>query len=234
MTKPLASKSGLWKVLAPPALTLLLLGGALADKVKYHLPPSDAAPYHARVKAAADSLAMFNVGPWIGSSQPLPPAAVNLLHPNTWVSRQYQDVRTGRTASFLIVQCEDARDLIGHYPPVCYVAHGWSLRSKVPAEREVDGEKIPLTQYTFTSSRMDRSSELRVDNFMVLPDGQMGRDMDSVEAAAQNYRRKFFGAAQVQFITDAEWGEAEREDLFRQLIEAAGPLLREMRSGVKQ
>ena len=69
---------------------------------------------------------------------------------------------------------------------------------------------------------------------MVLPDGQVCRDMDGVETAAQDYRRKFFGAAQVQIVTDTQWSDADREELFSQLVRAAGPLLREMRSGVKQ
>jgi hypothetical protein len=56
--------------------------------------------------------------------------------------------------------------------------------------------------------------------------------MDAVETVAQDHRRKFFGAAQVQIITDTQWSDSERDDLFRQLARAAGPLLREMRSGV--
>jgi hypothetical protein len=96
----------------------------------------------------------------------------------------------------------------------------------------VDGDQIPITDYTFTSTRIDRTSELRIDNFMVLPDGQMCRDMDGVELAAQDYRRKFFGAAQIQVITNAQWNETDRVELFNQVIRAAGPLLLEMRHGV--
>lgn len=221
------------RAVAPVALTLLLFGGAMADKVMFHLPPDDASPYHARVREAAEQLP-YNIGPWLGTDSPVPPTAVELLRPNVIVSRQYQDVRTGRTASLLIVQCEDARDLIGHYPPVCYPAHGWSGRSAVPAERQVDGRPVAVTEYTFTSARIDRNGDLRIDNFMVLPDGRMCRDMDGVETAAQDYRRKFFGAAQVQVITNSEWSNSDRAELFGQLVGAADPLLREIRSGVKR
>jgi len=106
------------------------------------------------------------------------------------------------------------------------------MRSKARGERSVDGETIPVTDYTFTSTRVDRTSELRIDNFMVLPDGQVCRDMDGVEVAAQDYRRKFFGAAQVQVITDAQWNDADRVEFFGQFIRAAGPLLGEIRRGV--
>jgi hypothetical protein len=231
MTKLAAHKFRAARAVAPPALTLLFLGVALGDKVLFHLPPADAAPYHARVRLAAGGLP-YNIGPWLGTDTPVPPAAVAMLRPNLILSRQYQDVRTGRVASLLIVQCEDARDLLGHYPPTCYRAQGWSMRGKAPTERHVDGEAIPVTDYTFTSTRIDRTDELRIDNFMVLPDGQVCRDMDAVETVAQDHRRKFFGAAQVQIITDTQWSDSERDDLFRQLARAAGPLLREMRSGV--
>jgi hypothetical protein len=233
MTSRAKPNTSRFRAVAPVALTLLLLSGALADKVKFHLPPADAAEYHARVRRVAAELP-YNVGPWLGTEVPVPPSAVTLLRTNVIVSRQYQHVRSGRTASVLIVQCEDARDLIGHYPPVCYPAHGWSKRSAAPAIRELDGESIPVTDYTFTSTRIDRASELRISNFMVLPDGQICRDMDGVETAARDYRRKFFGAAQVQIVTAAEWSDADRDELFSHVMGAAGPLLREMSSGVKK
>jgi hypothetical protein len=56
--------------------------------------------------------------------------------------------------------------------------------------------------------------------------------MDAAEAAGQDNGRRFFGAAQVQVTTDARWADAERDDLFRRLIESADPLLRAIRSGV--
>jgi hypothetical protein len=231
MTDRSLHKSGGLRSVAPVALTLLLLGGAVADKVIFHVAPADATAYHTRVRQAKDQVP-YNIGSWIGTDTPLPPSAVDLLRPNTFLSRQYQDVRTGRVASVLVVHCEDARDLIGHYPPVCYAAHGWSKRAAVPIDRTVDGEVFPVTDYTFTSTRLDRASELRIDNFMVLPDGQLCRDMDGVEVAAQDYRRKFFGAAQVQIVTDAQWGESDRVKFFGQVMRAAGPLLREIRRGV--
>jgi hypothetical protein len=220
-----------WKSAAPIALTLLLLSAALADKVVFHLPPVNAPPYHARVHEAANRVP-YNIGQWLGTDTPVPPSGVALLRPNVILSRQYQDMRTGRTGALLIVHCEDARDLLGHYPPVCYVAHGWSKSDAVAADRHVDGETFPLMQYTFKSKLLERPVELRIDNFMVLPDGQLCRDMDGVEISAQEYRRKFFGAAQVQVITDASWNESDRHDLFRQLVAAAKPLLDEIRSGV--
>jgi hypothetical protein len=215
---------------APVALTLLLLGGAAADKVMFHLPPSDVVAYHARVRQAAAEVP-FHVGPWLGTDTPVPSPAVAPLRPTVVVSRQYQDVRTGRTASLLIVQCEDARDLLGHYPPVWYEAHGWSRGGAAATERQVDGGAVPITVYTFASARVDAAEDVRIDNFIILPDGQIRRDLDAVEATAGDDGRRFFGAAQVQVITDAQWGDSDRDEVFRRLIGAAGPLLRTIRSG---
>ena len=231
MTNPRPNFVRRAKAVLPAALSLCLLGAAFADKVMFHLPPADAAPYHARVRAAA-ALLPRNVGPWLGTDVPVPESAVEMLRPNTYVSRQYQHVGSGRVATLLIVHCEDARDLIGHYPPVCYRSAGWEKQAAVPAERRAGDETFTVTDYTFASKRVDRTNVLRIDNFMVLPDGRVCQDMDGVEALAQDHRRKFFGAAQVQVITDAGWSEADRADVFRQLIGAAAPLIRDIRGGV--
>jgi hypothetical protein len=231
MTNPAAQSPGRWPAATPVALTLLLLGGAVADKFFFHPAPSDAAPDQAVMRQAAPDVP-YDIGPWVGADAPVPVPAVAMLRPGVILSRQYHGVRTGRTAGLLIVRCEDARDLLGLDPPVWYAAHGWSRIGTVATEGGVDGEAITVTSYTFTSGRTDRTSDLRVDSFVVLPDGRTCRDIDAVEAAARGFRGKFFGAAQVQIVTDTEWGDSEREELFRQLIRAAGPLLRATRGGM--
>jgi hypothetical protein len=67
-----------------------------------------------------------------------------------------------------------------------------------------------------------------------LSDGRLFRDLDGVEAAGRGNAGRPFGAVQFQVITDTEWGDSERDELFRQLVGAAGPLLRTARGGVKQ
>jgi hypothetical protein len=102
----------------------------------------------------------------------------------------------------------------------------------VAIERHVDGEVIPVTAYTFSSGRVDRTSDLRVDSFIVLPGGKLCRDIDSVASAARGHAGRFFGAAQVQVVTDTQWDRSERDELFLQLVRAAGPLLRAARGGM--
>ena len=219
----------------PVALTLVLLGAAWAEKVTFHQAPEDATEYHARVKAAKDQFP-YNIGPWLGTNteSEVPEGAVKLLRTPVIVSRRYQNVRTGKTASLLIVHCRDARDLIGHYPPICYPSQGWTKAGASTAERLVNGRTYPFTDYQFTSGRIERATELRIDNFMVLPDGQVTPNMQGVEDVAKDYRRKFFGAGQVQLITDASWGRSERDEFFREVISAAEPMLEVIRSGVRQ
>ena len=235
MTNPLGANLSRFRTAGPVALSLVLLGAAWAEKVTFHRPPADTSAYHAAVKQAAD-LFPYNVGPWLGTDteSEMPEAAVRLLRKPEVVSRRYQNVRTGKVASLLIVHCKDARDLIGHYPPVCYPAHGWTKVASATTERRQSGGAIPVTDYRFNSGRIERAIELRIDNFMVLPDGQFSADMRGVEHIAKDYRLKFFGAAQVQLITDSTWSRAERDELFRELVSAAEPLLDTIRNGVRQ
>lgn len=232
MTKPFTTiLRRLWDGV-PVVLTVCLLGGVAVDRLVYHLPPADSEPYHERVRATAHRLP-YNIGLWLGSDVEVPAAATELLDPNAIVSRSYQHVATGKTCSFLLVQCKDARDLLGHYPPVCYASQGWAKQDATPKDWEIEGTVIPAMRYHFMRKRLERVSEIRVENFMILPDGQFCRDMSGVETSAQDYRRKFFGAAQIQVITDAGVGDAEREQLFRQFIGAAKPLIDEIRAGVR-
>lgn len=235
MTKPAHSKLSLLYSAGPVALTLVLLGAAWAEKVAFHQPPQDATAYHAKVEAAKKQFP-YNAGPWIGTNteSEVPEAAVKLLRTPVIVSRRYQNIRTGKTASLLIVHCRDARDLIGHYPPVCYPAHGWVKAGAVTKEQRLNGAAIDVTDYRFNSGRIERSTELRIDNFMVLPNGEFSPDMQGVEEVAKDYRRKFFGAAQVQLITDGTWTRAERDELFLEVLSAAEPMLGVIRNGVRQ
>jgi hypothetical protein len=213
-----------------PMLTAVLLGGVAVDRALFHTAPADTEVYHARIREAAENLPT-RVGPWVATEVPVPPGAIRILHPNVIVSRRFHDVQTGRQASFLIVQCRDARDLLGHYPPVCYRGQGWRLDEGQEKDWQIDGWTIEGMQYEFSSSRLDGDMFLLVDNFMVLSDGSTCRDMDGVTDAARDHRRKFYGAAQVQLLTDYSFTPAEREDLFRRLVRAHLPLLDAIREG---
>lgn len=214
------------------ACSLLLLAGLTAEKRLYHKPPADAAPFHARVAAAADTAPLI-IGHWLGRDAPVPQSAITLLQPNVIISRVFRDLSNGREVTFLLVQCRDARDLLGHFPPVCYVNMGWVMEKVEQRDWEVDGLTLHATRYEMSSTRLDRPSGQVIDNFMVLPGGQTCPDMNGVDAAARDVGRKYFGAAQVQIGTPLTFSETERHEVVRQLVAAHRPLIDAMR-GVQE
>jgi len=155
---------------------------------------------------------------WIGRDVPTPPSVVALLHPSALIDRTYVNLATGESAELLYVNCGDARDLIGHYPPVCYPAHGAEQTSARRRDLVVGGVVVPTMRYRFRAGRPPTSRELVVDNFMLLPDGSFGRDMESVDAAARDRRRRELGAAEVQVATDESMDDDRRDAAFRALV----------------
>jgi hypothetical protein len=227
-TKRAATRARRW----PIAVTLLLLGGIAADQALFRVPAADAAPYHARVQAAASRIPL-HIGTWFGKDVPVPPAATKLLKPNVIASRRYEEMRTGKRVDFLLVQCTDTRDILGHYPPVCYVAHGWTQESAEPRDWDVDGLKIPGTVYVFSSNRNGLPARMTVYNFIVLPDGQICRGMGEADAAAQDLRRKFLGAAQVQLVFDGAGHLQANDDVLKLVIGANRNLIDTIRQGMR-
>ncbi|MEM8737137.1 MAG: hypothetical protein AAGG38_01485 [Planctomycetota bacterium] len=113
----------LHSIAAPLCAGLILLG---LGAINHGFPTAeDAEPYHAEVLDAVDRTPL-DFGPWAGLPVDLPKSAVELLRPNAWLSRSYVDPTARRRAEFLIVQCKDARDLSGHWPPNCYKANGYT------------------------------------------------------------------------------------------------------------
>src|SRR5205807_9913884 len=119
----------------------------------------------------------------------VPPAAVALLHPNLVISRHYQNVQTGHGVEFLLIQCSDSRDLLGHYPPRCYPAHGYLQQSETAQDWEVGGLTIHGKRYEFQPSRFQWVGTQVVEDFMVLPDGSTCPDMQGVDAAARDRKK---------------------------------------------
>lgn len=216
--------------LAIPALSLVLLGAIAVEKRIFHAPTGDADAYHARVLAASGSIPV-RVGDFMGRDERILPAAVQLLKPNVIFNRRYDNRDARISATLLLVQCRDARDILGHFPPICYPAHGWVQEESLPRDWRVAGMSIEGTEYIFAANSPTKSGRIAIKNFMVLPAGGTARDMSGVNAAASDSRRKLFGAAQVQVVMDAEISPANREATFSQLIEAVAPVLKLIAEG---
>lgn len=213
-------------------VTVALLGGLWVDRRLFHVPSAGAGPYHARVRAAAAEAAPLRIGAWVGAEAPLPPAAVAMLNANVALSRRYQHSIDGRRVTFLFVHCSDARDVLGHFPPVCYVGAGWTPASSAARDWLVDGLPVQGMAYEFTSARLGQPERVTVLNFMVLPDGATCRDMDGISNNARDPGKKFFGVAQVQLVCEGAVAKAECDELVTTFVRANRRLIETVMTGV--
>ncbi len=218
-----------WPWLAGVVSFVMLIGVT----VHGHWFPSgqSAAPYHAAVRAAALDLPR-QIGPWVGSDTEVPEAAIALLRPNVMLSRRYRNQNTGRIFELLLVQCADARDMEGHFPPVCYPAFGWQQSATQPLILSLDDLKVPAMSYKFTRQTAGgRQYGVWVTNIILLPQGSFATTMSEIRRLAGTYTDRFFGAAQVQLVFDDRWTETDRREVAELVSAATQPIMELMLSG---
>ena len=215
----------------PAAATAVLLCGLWVQKLQYPK-QGDADDYHRIVKVAIDAIPL-DVDDWAGKDDNVPRTAIALLRPNAILSRRYVHRHTRQRVNFLIVQCRDARDMIGHYPPVCYPANGWTQKKRVELEWNVDGMRFEGTSYEFYKAFPTSSKTMYVTNVILLPDGNMPREMDAVRALAADYRKHFFGAAQIQMNFGGETSSDQRYDILETFLRTIADAFNKIRSGVE-
>lgn len=215
---------------APAFVSLLLIGGIWLEHQMFHLPAGDAAEYHERIKAVADQLPL-RIGAWSGTKVDPPQAAITLLRPNLTFGREYVNAETGEHVRLMIVQCRDARDMGGHWPPVCYPAHGWTLRDSAEQRLLVDTLTIPVSMYRFTMESIEQYTEIVIYGFFMRPDGILESGRDGVRRAAEDPRLKIFGAAQMQVAFDASMDKGRRDEVFRDLVAGVLPVIEAVRRG---
>ena len=223
---------GAHKIL-PIALTFGLLAGVGIDT--YSRPrPADAEPYHRRAYEESQRIPL-KVGDWIGSDEPLTPAAKKLLKPNVALQRRFLNQRTGQVASLLLVQCKNARDMEGHYPPVCYPGQGWNPAASRQVLVPAGDQQLHGREYRFDRVEEGRTTTTFVWNILVLPSGRFVDDMDEIGRAAGDRLRFFYGAAQVQVVLPvmppAALDERERQAVYGDLVGAIWPMLQVLSSG---
>jgi hypothetical protein len=191
-----------------------------------HLSPDDAEDYHANVREVVSAIPR-SLGPWEGVDEEATPAAIELLRPNILLTRRYTHRVTGDVVSLLLVHCKDARDLMGHYPPVCYPSQGWRVvEDYQPRNRlfEDHPARADWALYPFThGSSQNAAVDMMVYNKMLLPDGSSATQMSDVQKVAGNYQRRHYGAATVQLIVH-EGHRSEAEASIQPLIDALAPV----------
>lgn len=209
----------------PTILCLLLMLGFYLEKRTY---PSidDATPFHARAAAMIADVP-FNIGSWEGVDREVATAAQALLRPNAILSRSFQHKDTGEYVNLMLVQTRDSRDMGGHYPPICYPGQGWKQEmAGTNRKLVIDGRSVPFMYYRFSKPNFDRTTEITIYNFFALPAKGFAPDMDSVRAAAADYRYRAFGAAQIQVVfADPGLTDERRDEVFTELVAPLMPIV---------
>lgn len=207
----------------PVLLSAAMLGG-IALRQAAQPPREDAAPFHGAVRLAAEA-APFRVGRWTGTDVPLPPAAWSLLRPNALLSRHFTS-DTGEQVTLILVQCADARDMSGHYPPVCYPSRGWMVSAPPePVTLNPSSTPIPATRYEFVRRGLSHEQGITIYDFFILPRKGYASTMRQVRAHASDVAGRAFGAAQVQFVFDTSTGRQTEQEAIADLLKGLGPLL---------
>lgn len=207
-------------------LAIILTGGLSPTR------PAGVEAYHAQVAATIDAVPL-RIGDWQGVDVTPMPEATELLQPNRILQRRYRNLRTGNEIELLVVHCGDARDMNGHYPPVCYPNQGWVRTSSTDESRGPDGA-VPCRSYLFEQRRFGETQTIRVDNFLVLPSNDLGifRDIDALDAAARAPGLTGLGAAQVQIVGSGKLSAEEWDRLTSEFIDELEGVIQAVTKGI--
>ena len=221
------------RTVGTPVVTLVLLVAIYAFGNISQAPPAGAQQYFDQVAAQIDSLP-YKVGDWLGVNLPYTDVVVQMLRPNKMLQRTYQDQDTGQKASLSIVHCTDMRDMAGHYPPVCYPAHGWDFESSKPMTVTIGGRAGEARVYQFSRMNQGMREAIRIVSFFVLPygNGILG-ERDTLAQAAKNPQAAGLGVAQVQILTPGSQSEESANEMVSKMIGIIEPVIETVEEGVK-
>lgn len=216
------------KLAIPTALIALLGIGAFRSSPGES---EQAMSYHDEVREIVESIPI-DFGGWVGERIELPPAATSLLNPNALVARRFIHRERMISATLMIVQCRDARDMAGHFPPRCYPANGWLTRDEDMQQlAEVDGNQLAVYRYHRVAGRNER--DITVYNLFALPTGDTSVSMKDVYRISADYEFRYYGAAQIQIIIDGSVDPDEHGwilDEMYAVVEASVDRVREAKS----
>ncbi|MGN6506618.1 MAG: exosortase-associated EpsI family protein [Tepidisphaeraceae bacterium] len=239
-------------LLTGPALTAVLLAGMVLEARRYHK-EADFEPFHARAAAAINGIPLL-IGPWMGHEEPLLKEERDVLKPNAYRCIAFSDTRAAalddpsRRVLLMIAQCRRANDMEGHYPPNCYPARGYAMcdvpggtqdpdEPGLPRNWSIGGKTIPGMEYQFEHREAGRTIRTTVYNFMVLPEQGIKRDMKAINASAEDYQQRYYGAAQFQVVFGGSLAaptaaaRLERDAVFSELITPCTGVIRTLSEG---
>lgn len=189
-------------IVAPWATVTVLVVMAMLLPNRTRFSPQ-AAARKAEVAAAVEAVPML-IGRWVGDQWEVPREAQELLKPNAILSRTYTSLG-GSAVHVLMVHCSDSRDMVGHYPPICYPSAGWEMEPVSEQEEltlRAGSMELPVRQYRFRGIReRGREDNIRIFSTFILPDGSVTPDKDDMYSQSERLSVAVQGVAQFQVIT---------------------------------
>jgi len=167
----------------------------------------------------------LDVDGWVGQTVPLPQSAISLLRPNALVARRYYNEETGLSATLMVVQCNDTRDMAGHYPPRCYPANGWMVPVENPVRNyTVDDQEFRVYEFHRLAGKVERA--ITVYSLFALPNGELTTSMTEVRKLSADYRYRQYGAAQLQVVIDGSVPIEEHPRILDEMYRIAEPAIK--------
>lgn len=204
MSRRRASRKGLMPAPAfvAPTITAGLLAFAAWGAVSHEATIED----RLRTDRIAALLGVVpdRLGPWITTEVPVPSEAVEILRPNAIFCRRFMRIGGDEDVTVILVHCADARDMAGHYPPICYRQIGWTLDLERITRPRVESPSLgdpAMCVYRFrrTTATGERE-EITVLNGFLLPDGRTSPDVFDTRPLGEAPTRASRGLAQLQLV----------------------------------
>lgn len=184
---------------------------------------------NSRIAAAMEEVP-WRIGRWRGVDAPVLAAAQDVLRPNALLSRQYQEIGGNLRATMVIVHCSDTRDMLGHYPPMCYPANGWQpvkdaggiepIAADIGIHRSVDCMRYDF----YLNADWGSTRGIKIYNFFVLPGGVIAHELSELRLQAGRTRTSAMGVAQVQIAFSDQVSDEEARRAVAELLEGIQPL----------
>lgn len=216
------------RMVLPPAISVAMLGVMVSTNAAGSLRRlPEVSAYFEQVAAEIEAVPLQS-GPWLGINIPVIPAAQELLQPNKILQRRYTNADTNEWFELLIVHCGDVRDMLGHYPPVCYKANGWTQDGKEPVKIRIGEIETNATRYSFYREADFMRDSIRIVNIFALPatDGDgFGEDYAIVRRAGRYRERALMGSAQIQVIVPASIDAVRQQEIIETAVSLVEPVL---------
>ncbi len=233
MIRRAAPTTVLGLLLSPPAIVAIVLAAASVVRIVAAQPQPRVERYHASVAEVIDRFP-FRIGGYLGRDAELSRPAVELLNPNRIIQRTFDNLGTGLSCSVVLVHCKDVRDMVGHYPPVCYPSAGWRMTGSSRVELQFEDRVAPAMRYRFVRSLQGVERRIEMVNFFVLPRQPdcFAPDMDALNALAAKPRERQLGSAQIQIIVPEGLPDGELSSFLAEILSALRPTMDVVSNGV--